>query len=153
MTTIAVRAGIIASDSQVTYETEASGNRKFRCRKLFRKKTKKHGDVIIATAGQSSPGMLFVDWYGSGRKPPTYLRQSESADFLCLVIRKDGIFEYDNWCREEQIESEFYAIGSGANAALGAMHMGATAAQAVEIAKQIDIFTGGDVVTMSLNDE
>lgn len=103
--------------------------------------------MIIATAGEGPPGMIFVDWYGKKSKPPAILSDSE---FVCLVLDEDGLWEFDSYCRAEQITEEFYAIGSGAKVALGAMHAGATAQEAVEIAKLVDPYTGGDVKTMGL---
>lgn len=149
MTTIAFREGIIAADSQYTYESEAGGNRKHPCPKLFRKTIKSGESVIIATQGDGSAGLVFVDWYGSGKKPPVVISHN-LPDFTCLVLRKGGLFEYDAYCRPYEITLPFYAIGSGANAALGAMHMGASAVQAVEIACQIDSYSMGPVVEMRL---
>lgn len=37
MTTIAVRAGVMASDSRATYESEAGGHRVGPCTKLYRR--------------------------------------------------------------------------------------------------------------------
>lgn len=148
MTTIAYRAGILAADSQVTYGgDEDAGSRKHRCQKLFRKRAF-GADVVIATAGEGPPGMLFVDWYGKKSKPPAVLAE---AEFTCLVLDEDGLWEFDRWCRAEQIAEEFYAIGSGAKVALGAMHHGASAREAVEIAKLVDPYTGGEVKTMELS--
>ena len=46
-----------------------------------------------------------------------------------------------------------YAIGSGSNNAITAMDMGATAAEAVEMAKKRDTGTGGLVRTLVIRDE
>lgn len=151
MTTIAYRDGIIAADSRLTVD-HGSGTRKHTCKKLFRKRVgegKKAHDVIIATAGESSPGMVFVDWYGSG-KPVPDLFLHLGGDFLCLVLTPDGLFEYDVYCRGELIEEEFYAVGSGGGYALAAMHCGKSAVEAVRVAARIDSFTGGRIVHESL---
>lgn len=147
VTTIAFRNGVFAADSQVTVQTDEGGSRKFRCEKLYRKETKDGAHVIIATAGESSPSLIFVDWYGSGKRPP---KEIAGTDFTCLVLRRDGLFEYDGYCRGDKVLEDFYAIGSGAKAALGAMHMGATAEQAVEIACRIDPYSAPPIVTMRL---
>lgn len=152
MTTIAYRDGILAADSRVTYG-EDSGARIHSCKKLYRKTVtqgKKSFDVIIATAGESSPGLLFVDWYGSGKPiPDTFLHLG--GDFLCLVLTPSGLFEYDVYCRGEPVSDDFYAIGSGAKAALGAMHCGKSAIEAVRIAARIDPYTGGRITSDSLS--
>jgi ATP-dependent protease HslVU (ClpYQ) peptidase subunit len=148
MTTIAYRDGIIAADSQVTHEAagdkSGAGSHKHTCQKLYTKKAFGY-HAVIATAGESAPGMLFVDWYGKKGKPPEVLHDT---DFTCLVLDEDGLWEFNSFCRAEKIEEPFYAIGSGAKAALGAMHMGASAIEAVEIAKKIDPYTGGKVTWM-----
>lgn len=150
MTTIAFRDGYFASDSQYTHSSEddKSGGsaRKHVTMKLFRKRIRNR-DVILATAGDGSPGMLFVDWYGKRSKPPAELRD---ADIEVLVWDGKKLLSFDGWCRSEEITEAFYAIGSGAKAALGAMHMGATSREAVEIAAKIDPYTGGDIVEMNL---
>jgi hypothetical protein len=148
VTTIAYRNGVLASESRISLTSEGGGERYFdSSRKLFRK-----NGAVIALAGESSPGMLFLKWYGTAKKPPAALIDGE-ADFTALVLTKEGLFEYDAYCIPEPVEEEFYAIGSGCKAALGAMHMGADAATAVEIAKRVDPGSGGRVVTMALETE
>lgn len=44
----------------------------------------------------------------------------------------------------------FGAIGSGSPYALTAMHLGKSARQAVEVAKELDMYTGGDIKEMTL---
>jgi ATP-dependent protease HslVU (ClpYQ) peptidase subunit len=151
MTTIAYREGIIAADSRLTVDY-GSGARKHTCKKLFRKQItegKKQFDVVIATAGESSPGMVFYDWYGTG-KPVPELFLHLGGDFTCLVLRPDGLFEFDVYCRAERIEEEFYAVGSGAMAALAAMHCGKSALEAVRIAARLDPYTGGRIISESI---
>jgi hypothetical protein len=152
VTTIAYRDGVIAADSRLTYATDGGGSRKHICTKLYRKTIKegrKTFDVIIATAGESSPALVFVDWYGSGEPIPEILRQL-GGDFTCLILRPDGLYEVDVYCRPDKILEPFYAVGSGTKEALAAMHCGKTAAQAVGIAARIDPYTGGKIVSMTL---
>jgi hypothetical protein len=145
VTTIVYRDGIIAADSRATYSSEDGGARVWGCEKLFRRR-----DAIIATAGETGPGLVFVDWYASGAKTPPSAFIDGDADFSCLVLTRKGLFEFDKWCRGERITSEFYAIGSGAKAAMGALHMGASARRAVAVACKVDPFTAAPVVWMSL---
>ena len=152
MTTIAYKDGLLAADSRCTIDTDAGGARVFSCEKLFRKEVLRDGklqEVILATAGDASPGMAFVDWYGSGL-PPIDNFVLGDADFSVLVLTHDGLFEYDQWCHGIKILDPIYAIGSGTKAALGAMHMGAGPKKAVEIACLIDPYTAGPIVTMRL---
>ena len=147
MTTIAYRDGLIAADTRGTDENYHPGI--YRCEKLF-----KVNEDIIGTAGDDTTSMIFVDWYGAkklGRrpKPPSRLIEGE-ADFCCIVLTNDGLFWYDKWCRPNKIADEFYAIGSGAPYAMGAMAHGATAEEAVRTAMRWDPNTGGDIQTMKL---
>ena len=154
MTVIAYRDGIMAADSRVSVSTEGGGDRIFKCEKLYRKtikeKRRRKFDVIIGLAGESAPGLVFLDWYGSGKEPPSSLIDGD-ADFTGLLLRPDGLFEVDKYCRPEKIiQPKFYAVGSGAKAALGAMHMGANAATAVAVACKICPHCAPPVVTMRL---
>lgn len=152
MTTIAYKDGTLAADSRVTVDSEAGGSRNFLCDKLFRKIVPvgdSMEEVIIATAGESFSGMVFVDWYGSGQPPPDNLIVGE-ADFTVLVLTQAGLFEYDRWCRGIEVKDKFYAVGSGTKVALGAMAMGASAKRAVEIACEFDPYTAPPVLTMRL---
>lgn len=46
----------------------------------------------------------------------------------------------------------FYAMGSGKAAALGALYAGADALAAVQIAARIDPYTGGEIMTMRVDE-
>lgn len=152
MTTIAYRDGVLAADSRLTYSTAGGGSRKHSCTKLYRKtisEKRRTFDVIIATAGESSPALVFMDWYGSGQPIPDILRDL-GGDFSCLILRPDGLFEADVYCRPDKILEPFYAIGSGAKEALTAMHCGKSAIEAVRKAALVDPYTGGRITSMSL---
>ncbi len=134
MTTIAVRSGIMAADSRVT----ACNGSISRMTKLFRVR----GD-IVGVAGDMAAALVFCDWYKRpDRKDiPAALRDG-NADFSAIVLTAGGVIEYDRWCRQMEVIEKFHAIGSGTKAALGAMHMGATARQAIAVACKIDSYTG-----------
>src|SRR4051812_17460369 len=108
MTTIAFKNGVIAADSQVTVESEAGGARNFATKKLFPATVLIKGamtDVILATAGESAPGSLFVEAWGSGKTLPEVreLFTYSEADFSILVVSADGLFEVDKWCVLEPV--------------------------------------------------
>lgn len=155
MTTIAYRNGVIAADSRVTVSSEAGGDRNFHTKKLFRARVDIKGvqsEVILATAGESAPGSLFVEQWSTG-KSLTEIRDLftySEADFTVLVVTEHGLFEVDKWCVLEPVYEVFYAIGSGSKLAMGAMEAGASAQKAVEIACRRDPYTALPVVTMRL---
>lgn len=129
----------MAADSQFT-----AGGLRFKGTKIFRK-----GDVLIGIAGDVEPAMIFVDWYGSPGPAPAELL-SANAEISALVLTRSGMFEYDKWCKGLKVQGRFYAIGSGAAVALGALHMGADARTAARIACRLDDGCGLPIVTMSL---
>ncbi len=156
-TTITYRAGIIAADSRETWEGEAGGTSYATCEKLFRKKIGKK-EFIIGTAGGTYLAMIYVDWF-RGIEPtmdqhlklPEILRDAHlEEDFEVLIVCRDGAFHANHLCRAVKVIDPFIAIGSGRKAALGAMHAGATAKRAVEIACKVDPYTAPPVRTMRL---
>lgn len=144
MTTIAVRGGIMAADSRVTIHTEEGGARVTQCIKIFRRK-----EALIGLAGESEPGLVFLDWYGSKKAPPSVLIDAE-ADFTALVLTAQGVFEYGKYCMPEKVLGRYWAVGSGSKAALGAMAMGANAERAVEVACEIDPYTAAPIRVLKL---
>jgi len=137
----------MAADTRATVETEAGGIRLMRCEKLYRL-----DDAIIGVAGEGFPGLVFVEWYRARLtkpEPPELLIHGD-ADFSALVLTRSGLYEFDKWCRPERVLNRFWAIGSGAKAALGAMHAGSNAFCAARIACKIDPLCGTPIVTMTL---
>ncbi len=152
MTTIAydTKIGVVAADSQETMEN----GEKYKCKKLF-----KVGDLIVATAGGTYAGMAFVNWLeGWDGEPdwddhPDFVNLDLEEDFECLVIREDkSCFTVNRlFVPVDQHGNRFITLGSGGKAARGALLAGATPKEAVEIAKQIDTFTGGTVTVWVLD--
>lgn len=152
MTTIVYRDGVMAADSRFTIETEAGGARMGRCEKLYRKTVKigkRTEEHIIGVSGESSPALVYLDWYGSGKPVPEVFAVA-GADFGALIYNRHGVFEVDAYCRPELVLEKFWAVGSGAKAALGAMHAGANARQACAIACKIDPYSGLPITWMTI---
>jgi len=148
MTTIAFRAGIFAADSR-----EFDGEAMALTEKLFRVKVRKsRREAIIATAGGTYLGMVFVDWYkrtgGTGDAPAILAQANLEEDFEVLVWDRGKLHAANHLCRLVPILDAFTAIGSGCAAALAAMHCGRSAYAAVQIAAKIDPYTGPPVRTM-----
>jgi hypothetical protein len=152
MTVIAVKDGVMATDSRYTSETESGGIRMGTCTKLYAKRAMFNGveqDVVIGVAGEGFPALVFVDWFGTGQPPPDNLIHGE-ADFTALVMAKDGVWEFDKWCRGEKSLDPFQAAGCGSKGALTAMHMGASATKAVEVTCRVDPFCGPPIHSLRL---
>jgi len=139
MTTIAADAkrGLMAADSM----TSTSDS--------WWPSTKVHraGDALIGGAGEAAVIRQFVAWYSDGQRLP---KPRLSDTFCALVLNPDGLFYWASNLVPEPIERGYHAIGSGGNAALGAMLAGANVKKAVEIATQVDTGSGGEVVLHKL---
>lgn len=158
MTVVVVRDGVMASDSRATIESEAGGIRFVHCEKIY--KIPELG-MIVGVAGDGFAALRFVEWLRTrptkkGRKKRDDMLVIGEADFSAIVLHKDGkLEEYDRWLTPEDVlldVNQYYAIGCGAKAALGAMAMGADAKRAVEVACGIDPFCSLPVVVASVAD-
>jgi len=117
--------------------------------KLFRAR-----GCLVAAAGDFDRIQETVAWFAAGANPeklPPF--QRDNSDFVgLLVIQPDKtILKFERGPIPFKIESPFYAIGSGRDYAMAAMHLGKTAPEAVEVAMALDSSTGNGIDTMTLN--
>lgn len=113
---------------------------------------------LVGAAGHAGDCSRFLEWASDGftnKSKPKFEAPAGSDDAIDgLIVKEDGIYYF---CPEypfpERINADFYAIGSGSKAARAAMLMGADPAKALEIAMQVDDFTGPPVQILRLNDE
>lgn len=71
-------------------------------------------------------------------------------DSTFVVVLPNGRvrqWEANGWC---DVDAPFHAWGTGRQLALGAMAAGASAVQAVEIAADMDAYTGGPILAFTL---
>lgn len=137
MTTIAFRDGIIASDGLATY-----GDSKVPAdmRKLF---CLTDGSVA-GVSGSEGLWRRVLAWIESDRVEPQPSATDDNR-YTVAVLKPNGdveIFE-DGYHFIEP--SDFMAYGSGQAAALGALHAGCSAEEAVRIATLVDKNSGGTV--------
>ncbi len=138
MTIIAYRDGVLAADSCVTDGFVTRGM------KLHRK-----SGHIIGFCGDVAQALVFVDWFFNQKKNRRPDLASE-AGWEAIVLNKDGATTWDRSLRPIPIDDQFYAIGSGASLAMGAMEYGASAAEAVAIACKRDPYCRDPVVVYEL---
>lgn len=136
MTTGAYRDGILAADTQVSADGALSY-----VTKLFRAR-----GGVIAISGDLYNAMQFVRWYGDHRKP----RPDKDAGIECIVVDAQGVAIWNEALSRIHPLGDFCAVGTGQAAAMAAMHAGATALEAVQIASVYDRDTGGEVQTIEL---
>ena len=139
MTTIAANRECIAADTRVT-----TGSSFYHAPKLFR-----IGTSIIGTAGDGFACLAFVEWFRSPRRNPHVLQkifQDHDRDSIWIVeLNPGGILFWNGWGYPERILDDFFAVGSGGQAALEAMRHGLTPEEAVLRATAHDECSGAPV--------
>jgi hypothetical protein len=142
LTTIIATKDRMVSDSKITQESK-NGDTYFEGPKLCRK-----GAAILGTAGDSILGDKFVGWYGTKKRKPQGF--GKGADFEALVLEETGLYHFDEYLSRNKVNREWFSVGSGASAALGALYAGATPEQAIEIACKVDPHSGLPLQTLKL---
>lgn len=126
MTTVAWRGSVLATDSALT-----CGNMQGKFTKLLKMRGMAYGFCGDADQVVRTIALLSMN------TPYTELKKVK-GDIGILVLTTDGCLMMDNDMQPIPVENEFWAMGSGAEYAMGAMAAGKNAKQAVEIACQFD---------------
>lgn len=154
MTTIAFKDGVLAADTL----THCDG-RVYRHASKIGHGVDAGGFFLAAAVGEAGLCDRFLAWaMGAGARgaaaAPSMRAGEDSASGY--VFRPTG------WIEEHQPNGTvlrfkphggFFAAGSGADFALGAMKAGVSAAMAVKVAMEFDTRTGGDVDVASFQGE
>ena len=136
MTTIVASRKGMAGDTQTS-----SDGVKSNMTKVF--KTKKG---LVGFAGDVTNGMQFVEWFKDHRRKEPSM---EGTDAL-VVNRKGEILHFCESLTPVPVNDDFFAIGSGALAALASMHHKQDLETAVRVASKFDPNTGGHVDLIEL---
>jgi hypothetical protein len=143
MTTIAFKDGILAADSRAMCNHWVAHDSAM---KIFEETHPVHGRMLFAIAGDYVEGRHAVQAIFAKKK---YVPQHSETGFTVLGVTPQGQLRQwvvgETHTDGEAVLAPFYAIGSGRVPAMAAMHAGATAIEAVEIAKKLDPSTGGEV--------
>jgi ATP-dependent protease HslVU (ClpYQ) peptidase subunit len=128
MTTIACNHQLMAGDTLLTSDIKCHAQKVF-----------KHKGNCVGIAGSYTECIIFVNWWKKGAKGEAPSMKEVEA----LILTSDGrILCFDQHESFFELTDGFAAIGSGAQAALGAMHAGAGPEDAVLIAGKVDPGTG-----------
>lgn len=124
MTTVAAKfsTGEIAADSMV------SGDDSF----YLVEKLRRGKDCVYGACGDWDKILKFYQAMESGGD------LDSDIDVTVLELRHDGIYIYESTIIPARIKNDFWAIGTGANFAIAAMHMGASPREAVAISCMYD---------------
>lgn len=145
MTTVAWDGRTLCGDTQVSRGT-VRGRIKT---KVFR--LAYQGEhVLVGISGNQAHAMRIIEWIeaGSPEDAKPDIPGDDHGD--CLLIIRGRAFRLESGLFPLLIEEPFFAIGSGAEMAIAAMHCGRTAREAVEVACEYDIHTSGPITEVSL---
>jgi ATP-dependent protease HslVU (ClpYQ) peptidase subunit len=140
MTTIAFRDGVLAGDGRITTGDMIDTN-------SHRKVHRLRDGRLMGWAGGVEDGERMRRALNKDQEPP------KDLDLTCLLIERDGSVHLWEKAIFVKQKDTYFAIGSGAGYALGAMDAGASAAQAVAIGIKRDTSSGGKVKTVELKDK
>lgn len=143
MTVIAFRAGTLAADTQSSRGSGIAGH--------VDKIGRTDDGFLWAFTGTADFQEQCVAWAKHGRDlpAPDIAEPNENSTFI-LIGPNGSPREWNGRGWYETKPQEFYAWGSGAEYALGAMAMGADAAHACLIATQFDVYCGGEITSVML---
>ena len=134
MTTIAYRAGVLAADRQMCGWQNID------------KITRLKDGRCMSGAGRMDDLAEVAAWIVAGMKPADKPEiEADDSEFILVYPNGDAFWLSTPFLRPVKIHDEFYALGSGAQYALGAMAAGASAKRAIEIACKFDPSTGKGV--------
>jgi ATP-dependent protease HslVU (ClpYQ) peptidase subunit len=154
MTTIAFKDGTLAADTMLTRGNE----RNYGVNKLFRTQ-----HFLIGFSGAMANWKAMVAFI---KEHETLLDPGETAEDLhkfwedapafteygaMMIDRAHRIFHIVD-APPVYIPSRLDAIGTGGGYAMGAMLFGASAAEAIRVARTVDVHTGGPVSTIRFID-
>jgi ATP-dependent protease HslVU (ClpYQ) peptidase subunit len=136
MTTIAWDGHSLAADTLFNSGGQFAG---------FDAKIHRLGRLLIGCAGSVAVYEQFRDWVKGGMKGECPLKKDIANTF---VVTPEG--RAVMWCDDGpfRVSTTQWALGSGERYALGAMEMGATAAEAVAAAIRHDLASGGEVMVL-----
>lgn len=109
------------------------------------------GSLLGVSSSNVGADSLLRRWVEQGCEPAA-ASDLKPESFQLLWVRSNGDVFYakDNLDLSGPLTVDFIAIGSGDAFAMGALAMGADAVEAVEIASELDVWTGGEIVTLSV---
>jgi ATP-dependent HslUV protease subunit HslV len=136
MTTIATDGHQIVADTLQVWGTERS----------LRPASKMvvRNNAIYALAGTYGILNELIEWVESGARYKDVPFPTLDGKWTLLVLKRGSIWQVSSDLPGLLQEGGFpFSVGSGGEFALGAMHAGATPLEAVRIASKLDVYTGG----------
>lgn len=120
-------------------------------RKISRVKNNDIGEALVGYAGDADAGEEILAWFASGYNPdkfPSSQRNPDGWSGLLVVWPTRHIWKFERTPYPIRFPPQHFAIGSGRDFALAAMHLGCDAVKAVKIACELDSGCGNGVDTL-----
>jgi hypothetical protein len=142
MTTVAWDGKTLASESRATRGHEIAP---WAEQKLFVREGK-----VYASAGEGNLTEPLMTWHAAGGDIDKAPKGDPETGWTLLVIGHDGAYIYTSSSPYPYKITSPYAMGSGKQFALGALHAGKSAKEAVEIACRLDVWSGGEIQVVDI---
>jgi 20S proteasome alpha/beta subunit len=110
-------------------------------------------DMLVGLAGDADYSRAMLQWVIAGMNEDRFPEhQKTSADYVSvLVITKSReILKFERTPYPIVFEDKVFAMGSGRDFALAALHLGCDARRAVEVACALDVSCGNGIDTQDL---
>lgn len=142
MTTIAWDGKTLAADKMMS-----DG-----CFKAIKTKIRKCAVGLLGASGDARYTAAAMDWVECMDKDAPFPRSPDKDETVYVMhVHPDGKLDvYFNCEHPTRVESPYYALGSGRDFALAAMHLGYEAVWAIKVASELDINTGMGVDSFTL---
>ncbi|SDX13057.1 20S proteasome, alpha and beta subunits [Variovorax sp. YR634] len=108
---------------------------------------------LVGCAGNTAQISEMVHWLETGADPekiPAIQRDAKECVSALVILPGGAVLQYENTPHPIRIENSTWAIGSGRDFAMAAMHLGKDARQAVMLACELDSTCGNGVDTLEL---
>lgn len=132
---------IIATKEGVWGDTKCGCNVNFKTQKIFR-----IGSSVVGGCGGLANIYRFVEYMKTGEKP----EWDDESGFEAIEVKADGMWCWDKELVPLKIREKYYAVGSGAQYAIGAMDAGATPKAAMLIVSKRDDSTNAQIEFLSI---
>ena len=108
---------------------------------------------LVGGAGCAADVRSYMRWFDEGAHPADFPAVARAGNITLLVITPAGkVLSFESGPEPLEMEGDYYAIGSGGDFALAAMHLGHDAVTAVKTANFLSTTCGRGWDTLTLED-
>lgn len=109
---------------------------------------------LCGASGRTAYCQAMFAWFEGGAEPGAYPRWQDSDDYADFVaITPDRrILKWERTPHPIEYEDQHFAMGSGRDYAMAAMHLGKTAVEAVEVASHFEIGCGNGIDVLEISE-